>query len=106
MATLAKERFLVVLVEETDWDCLSIQLPPAQGPRLSFLGSISDGQDLIACLKQSGESERAPVPLSDLLSLGLMLPRQDGFEMVRWLQSQPFEGLTVVVLGNEFYSAA
>lgn len=40
-----------------------------------------------------------------------MLPRGEGVGVVQWLQSQPFEGVTVVVLENhsaqpDFQSAA
>jgi CheY-like chemotaxis protein len=101
MAKLAKEKFLVLLVDDAGSDCLSIQLPEAQGRHLSFMGNMSDGHDLIACLRKTAEAERVPVLLSDLLLLGLLLPRKDGFEVLRWLQSQPFEGLTVVVLQNQ-----
>jgi CheY-like chemotaxis protein len=102
MAKLATERFLVLLVDDAGYDCLSIQLPRTERGRLSFIGSMSDGHDLITYLHQSGESdESARLPLSDLLLLGLMMPREEGIGIVQWLQSQPFEGVTVVVLDDQ-----
>lgn len=103
MAKLAKEKFLVLLVNEAGYDYLSIRLPEAEGRSLNFMGSISDGYDLIACVQKAEETERIPVPLSDLLLMGLMMPRKGGFEVLRWLQSQPFEGLTVVVLRDRIW---
>jgi hypothetical protein len=35
------------------------------------------------------------------LLLGLMMPREEGIGIVQWLQSQPFEGVTVVVLDDQ-----
>src|SRR5690242_4949679 len=99
MAKLAKEKYLVLLVDDAAHDCLSVKLPDVEGGRLNFIGSISDGHDMIAHLQQPDDcGEGACVPLSDLLLLGLMMPRQEGFGVVQWLQSQPFEGVTVVVL--------
>jgi CheY-like chemotaxis protein len=34
------------------------------------------------------------------LLLDLMMPRRNGFEVLEWLQSQPFEDMIVVVLSG------
>jgi CheY-like chemotaxis protein len=35
-----------------------------------------------------------------MLLLDLMMPRKNGFEVLEWLRSQPFEELVVVVLSG------
>ena len=35
-----------------------------------------------------------------MLLLDLKMPRKNGFEVLEWLQSQPFENMTVVVLSG------
>ena len=57
MAKLAKEKFLVLLVDAATCDCMSIQLPSTERGRLSFIGSISVGRELIAYLHQGHESQ-------------------------------------------------
>jgi CheY-like chemotaxis protein len=106
MASLAMEKYLVLLVEDAAYGCLSIRVRREQGGGHSFVGNICDGHELIAYLqKPEGNGESTEVPLSDLLLLGMMMPQEKGFGMVQWLQGQPFEGLTVVVLGDEAESA-
>jgi CheY-like chemotaxis protein len=99
MAKAAKEKYLVLMVDDSEDDCLLVKMAMNKADRLRFIGSVSDGEELMSYL--SGQNEygnRVRFPVPDLLLLDLKMPRKNGFEVLRWLQSQPFEDMVVVVL--------
>jgi CheY-like chemotaxis protein len=101
MAKLSKERYLVLMVDDSEDDCLLIKMALGKAERLSFIGSVSDGEDLVAYFQGDGPyADRVRFPLPDLLLLDLLMPRRNGFEILEWLQSQPFEDMIVVVLSG------
>jgi CheY-like chemotaxis protein len=61
---------------------------------------VGDGEECIAYLSGVGRyMHREEYPLPDLLLLDLKMPRKNGFEVLKWLRSQPgFSALRVVVL--------
>jgi CheY-like chemotaxis protein len=61
---------------------------------------VRDGEEAICYLKGEGVYEdRQKYPLPGVLFLDLKLPRKDGLEILRWLQTQPqFDDLLIVVL--------
>lgn len=101
MAKLAKEKYLVLMVDDSADDCLLIKMAIGKADRLRFIGSVSDGEELVSYLtgkEEYGDRQRYPLP--DMLLLDLKMPRKNGFEVLEWLQSQPFENMTVVVLSG------
>ena len=101
MAKLSKERYLVLMVDDSEDDCLLIKMALGKADRLSFIGSVSDGDELVAYFQGDGPyADRIRFPLPDLLLLDLMMPRRNGFEVLKWLQSQPFDDMVVVVLSG------
>ena len=101
MAKLSKEKYLVLMVDDSEDDCLLIKIALGKAERLSFIGSVADGEELVAYFQGEGEyADRVAFPLPDLLLLDLMMPRKNGFEVLEWLQSQPFEDMIVVVLSG------
>jgi CheY-like chemotaxis protein len=49
-----------------------------------------DGEQAVAYLSGAGEfSDRTRTPLPTLVLLDLKLPRQSGFEVLRWMRAQP-----------------
>jgi CheY-like chemotaxis protein len=101
MAKLSKEKYLILMVDDSADDCLLIRMAVGNAGRLHFIGSVSDGEELMAYLQGSGQySDRIRFPIPDLLLLDLMMPRKNGFEVLKWLQTQPFEDMIVVVLSG------
>ena len=101
MAKLAKEKYLVLMVDDSEDDCLLIKVAIGKAERLRFIGSISDGEELVSYLTGKEQyADRQRYPLPDMLLLDLKMPRKNGFEVLEWLQSQPFENMTVVVLSG------
>jgi|ERR1041385_560238 CheY-like chemotaxis protein len=101
MAKLSKEKYLVLMVDDSEDDCLLIRRAIGKADRLRFIGSVSDGEELISYLTgKDCYSDRQRFPLPDMLLLDLKMPRKNGFEVLEWLQSQPFENMVVVVLSG------
>src|SRR5262249_18276421 len=101
MAKLAQEKFLVLMVDDSEDDCLLIKMAMSRTSRLRFIGSVSDGEELVEYMTGKGKySDREQFPLPDMLLLDLMMPRKNGFEVLEWLRGQRFEDLVVVVLSG------
>ncbi len=102
MAKLAKEKFLVLAAEDLRDRGLSLQISISRKERMHFIGSVSDGQELLGCIKgegKYGDRERYPVP--DPMLLEVTMPRKDGFEVLDWLRGQPFDDVVVVILSEK-----
>jgi CheY-like chemotaxis protein len=99
MAKAAKEKYLVLMVDDSEDDCLLVKMAMNKADRLRFIGSVSDGEELMSYLSGKNEyGDRVRFPVPDMLLLDLKMPRKNGFEVLKWLQSQPFEDMVVVVL--------
>ncbi len=98
MAKAAKEKYLVLMVDDSEDDCLLVKMAMAKADRLRFIGSVSDGEEVMSYLSGKNDfSDRERFPLPDLLLLDLKMPRKSGFEVLEWLQSQPFPDMVIVV---------
>jgi len=94
-----KSVYSVLVADDDAEDRYLLQRAVRHTTQLQIIGEVADGADAIAYLKGDGEfSDRMKYPLPDLLLLDLKMPRIDGFEVLEWLQTQYFTGLTVVVL--------
>jgi len=101
MARRATEKYLVLMVDDSEDDCLLLKMAISRAERLHFIGSVSDGEEVVAYLNGAGKyADREQYPLPDMLLLDLMMPRKDGFEVLEWLREQPFKDMVVVVLSG------
>lgn len=101
MAKMAKEKYLILMVDDSEDDCLLIRMAVGNAGRLHFIGSVSDGEELVAYMQGRGAfADRVRFPIPDLLLLDLLMPRKNGFEVLEWLQTQPFDDMIVVVLSG------
>src|SRR5215468_4192600 len=100
MAKLSKEKYLILIVEDSE-NCRLIRIAMSDAGRVQFIGCVSDEKELVACLQGRGKfADQVRLPIFDLLSLELLAPRSTGFEVLDWLQTQPFDDLIVVVLSG------
>jgi len=97
-----QEEPLILLVEDRDDDVLILRRSFQQAGIANPMQIVKDGEEAVAYLSGTGKyAERKEFPLPDLVLLDLKLPRLDGFEVLRWVRTQPaLSGLRVVVLSS------
>lgn len=101
MAKLSKEKYLVLMVDDSEDDRLLIKIAMGKADRMHFIGSVSDGEELVSYMTGKDQyADRTRYPLPDMLLLDLKMPRKDGFEVLQWLRSQPFDNMVVIVLSD------
>lgn len=98
MASLAKEQYLVLRVDDSVDDCLLIKRAIGSAERLHFIGSLSDGGELDDCFRGAGEDQEYECP--DLWVVDLRNRCRENLRVLEWLQTQPFDGIVVVVLSE------
>lgn len=94
------EHSVILLAEDEEDYVLLIPRAFSQANIPNPLHVVWNGQEVIAYLKGEGKySNREEYPLPDLLLLDLKMPRINGFEVLRWIRSQPgLAALRVLVL--------
>ena len=90
----------MLLVEDNENDVLLIKRAFRKAEITPSMSIVSDGDEAIAYLSQTGQYadiEKYPIPL--LVLLDLKLPRRSGLEVLAWIRQQPeLKRLLVVVL--------
>jgi CheY-like chemotaxis protein len=90
----------ILLAEDREDDVVLVQRAFEKGRVLNPLFVVRDGQEAIDYLTGIFPfSDRVRFPMPALLLLDLKMPRADGFDVLRWLKTQPgLASLRVVVL--------
>lgn len=103
MTRVAKDKYSVVLVDDSEDDILFIRRAIRHHPRLVIVGEVHDGEDAIHYLNGEGIfHDRVKYPFPDVVLLDLKMPRKSGHDVLRWLQQQSFENLFVAVVSGSF----
>ena len=102
MAKLSKEKYLVLMVDDSEDDCLLIKMAVSKADRLRFIGCVSDGEELVSYLTgKDNYSDRERYPLPDMLLLDLKMPELSGFEVLEWIRKRPeYAALPVIIFSS------
>jgi CheY-like chemotaxis protein len=101
VARAAKEKYLVLMVDDSDEDYLLVKLAMKKTERLQLLPQLFNGDEAIAYLSGQGKyGGRNQHPFPDLLLLDLKMPGLSGFDVLKWIKPQLFEDLVVVVFSG------
>jgi CheY-like chemotaxis protein len=90
----------ILLAEDREEDIILIQKSFKKAEIHNPLFIVRDGEDAINYLSGTGRyADRAQFPLPALFLLDLKMPGTDGFDVLRWIATQPdLKSLRVVVL--------
>src|SRR5712675_1152432 len=92
---------LVLMVDDSDDDGTLLELALQRLERFQLAGRVSDGRQAIAWLKGEGAyAKRDQYPMPNVILLDLRMPNIDGFDVLKWIQSQSFPDLRIVVLSG------
>jgi CheY-like chemotaxis protein len=103
MARMAKDKYSVLLVDDSEDDRLFMRKAIQRNPRLAIVGEVYDGEAAIAYLEgREGFKDREKHPFPDVMLLDLKMPRKTGHEVLEWMQTKAFGGLVVIVVSGSF----
>jgi CheY-like chemotaxis protein len=90
----------VLIAEDVENDVQLLQRSFSQAGMSVTTHVVDDGEKCIAYLSGTGEyANREEHPLPDLLLLDLKMPKANGFDVLKWIRSQPsLSSMRVVVL--------
>lgn len=95
-----RDRAIVLLVDDREDDVVLTEQAFARATVPNQLIAVRDGAEAIAYLQGEGRFvNRAEFPLPDLLLLDINMPKVDGFDVLKWVRSNPeLSNLRVVML--------
>ena len=92
----------ILHVDDDDNDHIFFNLAHRQTKLPANIVAVSDGEQAIDYLDRKGDYadwERAPMP--SLVLLDLKLPRQSGFEILKWIRGKSqFDRMPVIILSS------
>ena len=92
----------ILVAEDEENDALILRLAFNRAQLAMPLVIVTDGQEVVDYLMDSGSSpDRAGRPLPALLLLDLKMPRMTGFDVLKWLSTRSeFKDVPVVILSS------
>jgi CheY-like chemotaxis protein len=98
----AQQRMVVLHVDDDPNDTALLQAASRKAQVEFEIQNVEDGEQAIAYLSGSGRfTDRARFPIPVLILLDLKMPRATGFEILRWIRSQPrLKDIQVIVLSG------
>jgi CheY-like chemotaxis protein len=90
----------VLLVDDSENDLLLTRFAFKEAGFDSPLQEVHNGEEAIAYLKGEGPySDRNTFPLPAVMLMDLNMPRKNGFDVLKWVRTQPaFKRMPVIVL--------
>jgi CheY-like chemotaxis protein len=90
----------ILLAEDSEDDVILIKRAFRKARIRSALVAVHDGEEAISYLTAFGRfADRTQFPFPELFLLDLKMPIRDGFEVLRWMRTQPdLKKLPVIVL--------
>lgn len=97
---MSEQPHVILLAEDRDDDVVLITKAFKKTGLNYPVYVVNNGEEVISYLEGIGKfSNRAEYPLPELLLLDLKMPGTDGFEVLRWIRTQPgLSNLRVLVL--------
>jgi len=91
---------LILLIDDSENDMILMRRAFIKAKLLNPLLAVASGEEAIAYLTGTGKyANRAEYPLPGLVLLDIKMNGMDGFEVLRWIRSQPgLKTLRVVML--------
>ena len=97
MATQA----IILLADDNADDVLLMKRALRRAGLMNPVHVVADGTEAIEYLKGAVEAKSSGYPIPLLICLDLIMPRMDGFEVLRWIREQPpLEGIPVVIISQ------
>src|SRR5437868_2853440 len=91
---------VILLAEDWEPDVALVKRAFRRARLSNPIHVVRDGEETVSYVAGLGKfADRSKYPFPDLLLLDLKLPRMDGFEVLKWIRSQPGgKQLLVIVL--------
>ena len=103
MNTTQNGTFGVLLVDDSEDDRLFLRMALSDNPRLALVAEVCDGAEAISYLiGEEGFADRKKFPFPDVMLLDLKMPRKTGYDVLKWLRTQSFTDLVVIVVSGSF----
>lgn len=100
---MAKESYLVLVVDDSADDRLFIRRAIQRNKRMVIVDELDDGEAAIAYLDgREPFQNRQEHPFPDAVLLDLKMPLKTGHEVLEWLQTRPFDRLFVAIISGLF----